>query len=311
MGGEAENIDVENQEELEVDGAEAAPAENELENEVDVVDLSEKDDEGEEEPALKKRNPIKDMRERIRDQNKELKAHRRETRETKEYVETLEKKLADINGGAAPSGGEPEVGAAPTLESCGYDQDAYQQQMLAWSRKQTTEVVQQSFQERESQAAQDAKSQEVDQKITGHYDRANKLAVGDFESAEDKAAEVLGADLVQGIQATADNSELVVYYLGKNPDKARELREIFDRSPGEFTFKLGKMAANLSLKPRSSNAPDPDIPVPGGGGVIATAKERQWMRKLDEAYDKQDINLARQVRREAEANGVKLPYNQA
>lgn len=93
-----------------------------------------------------------------------------------------------------------------------------------------------------------------------HYERATKLGVKNFEDVEDKAIDIIGKDSVNFIIDNSDSSHLVTYYLGKNPREAENLRALVETNPLKAVVQIGRLEAELSVKPstKSQIAPDPD-----------------------------------------------------
>jgi hypothetical protein len=92
----------------------------------------------------------------------------------------------------------------------------------------------------------------------------------------------------------ADNPALVVYALGKNPKKAKELSSIAD--PVKFAFAVAKLEKELKVMPRKS-APAPERVVqttgPKSGAVDSTLE-----RLRAEAEKTGDYNKVMQYKRQ-------------
>ena len=57
--------------------------------------------------------------------------------------------------------------------------------------------------------------------------------------------------------ATTDKSQVLLYYLGKNPAKAEELRALSLTNPIGCVMEIGRLEEKLKVKPRHSPAPSP------------------------------------------------------
>jgi len=255
--------------------------------------------EGEEsqEAVKSPKNPVRDMRKRIKEQNRENSALREEVNVLKQAMQS----------GGTPRVEEPKVVVPterPTLASTNYDTGEYELQMEAYMAG----GVERAIDKRLINAKQQDNNKADESSIAEHYKRATDLNVGDYEEMEDKAIEALGVDIVQSLQTTVDQSEMLIYYLGKNPKKAAEIRSTFDRNPAKATFELGTLAAKLTLKPRGDKIPAPDDPLGGGGGGV-NPHYNKYFKMLQKAYDDGDLDTARKVRTEAKDKGVELPYN--
>jgi hypothetical protein len=302
MGDEAQ---LEIQPNAELDTPEVIP---EIEGEVVVV----LEGQGEEElaPQPPKRNPVRDLRNRVKEQNRENSTL---SKENKRLAEALE--LASQQQPAPPIRERQQPISAvveqPTMESCGYDASKFQTEYSIWNDAQLDIKLDERLGGRERREQESTATQANENLISKHYERATDFKVGDYEQMEDIAVDILGVDVVQAIQTTVDNSEVLLYHLGSNKDKAAALAALFKSSPGKATLELGKLSGNLTLRPKNGKgAPDPDMPVRGGGGAINATLLAKYQKQLDKAYDGPDpIAAARAVRAAAEEAGVPLAYN--
>jgi len=151
---------------------------------------------------------------------------------------------------------------------------------------------------------------DLERKQTKHYERANVLGAKDFEETEDKAIERLGNDTVNQLIRNFDKSELILYYLGKNPGKAEEIAQLIKTNPIMGVAELGRMEARLSAKPKSTTEPTPDPDEELSGGSPAAGKSNKFQRKLDKAReDAQDgasgrMQAIANIKKEAKEAGV-------
>jgi hypothetical protein len=82
----------------------------------------------------------------------------------------------------------------------------------------------------------------------------------------------------------SDQAADLTYYLGKNPDQARQLSVLFARNPVAAAMQLGRIEASLSRpKPRTqTQAPEPVTPVRGAAranpnpATMSATEYRQW-----------------------------------
>lgn len=151
-----------------------------------------------------------------------------------------------------------ELGAKPTLESCDYDEAVLESQMSSWfERKREHEEVEQG-----KQAEQKKHTDAWNSKLEDYGTAKTNLKVKDFDEAEEvvltNLSETQQAIIVNG----ADNSALLVYALGKNPVKAKELSLIKD--PVKFAFAVAKMETTLKVNKRKA-PPKPETKVSGTG----------------------------------------------
>jgi len=153
-------------------------------------------------------------------------------------------------------------------------------------------------------------NRELEQKQTKHYERASVLGAKDFEETEDAAIAILGNDFANQVIDNFKKSELILYYLGKNPAKAEELARLIKERPVMAVAELGRMEARLSAKPKSNSEPTPDPDEELQGGSPAAAKTNKYQKRIDAAREAaQDGGSGRMqaiadIKKEAAAAGV-------
>jgi desulfoferrodoxin (superoxide reductase-like protein) len=101
-----------------------------------------------------------------------------------------------------------------------------------------------------------------------------ELRVKDFEDAEAIAQELFSVTQQGVVLQGADNPALVIYALGKNPKKAKELSDIKD--PVKFAFAVAKLEKELKVTNRRA-APPPERVLSGTGrssGAVDSTLER-------------------------------------
>ena len=92
----------------------------------------------------------------------------------------------------------------------------------------------------------------------------SELKVSDFEDAEEVVASLFSVTQRGIIINGSDSHALMVYAIGKNPAKAKELAAITD--PVKFCFAVAKMETQLKVTPRKL-APPPERRIGGTSGV--------------------------------------------
>ena len=244
-------------EEAELDGEveEDEPSEAEAEDEADVVvtiDGEAPDPEDEEEA----RAP-----EWVRDLRKQY-------REEKKRAKELEQKLERMQQGQAPA--RQPLGQKPTLESADYDTERYETELASWYEKKRQHDEQQA----NIQAEQRSVQKEWEGKLESYHSSKADLKVRDYETAEDVVQDTLSVMQQGMIVQGAENPALVVYALGKNPKKAKELSSIVD--PVKFAFAVAKLETNLKVTKRKASA-KPEKKISGTGrpsGSVDNTLER-------------------------------------
>jgi hypothetical protein len=162
------------------------------------------------------------------------------------------------------------LGPKPKLEDHDYDSEKYEQALDAWhERKQQANEVN-ARQEAEVMNQQKAWQAKLD----GYGKAKAELRVKDYEDAEAVAQEVFSITQQGVVLQGADNPALVIYALGKNPKKAKELADIKD--PVKFAFAVAKLEKELKVTNRKA-APPPEGTVRGTGrvsGAVDSTLER-------------------------------------
>ena len=230
---EAEEVEAEAEEaEVEAEADEDGETEAEAEDESVVVTIAgetppqEDDEENDRAPEW-----VRDLRNQYRE----------ESRRNRE----LEEKLAAASGGSSEA---VQLAEKPTLEKADYDTDRYEQELAAWyEQKRKYDEVEAS-----KQAEQQAVEQEWKQKLEGYQSAKADLKVRDFEDAEDTVQETLSTTQQGMILQGAENPALLVYALGKNPKKAKELASLTD--PVKFAFAVAKLETNLKVTKRKASS---------------------------------------------------------
>lgn len=167
--------------------------------------------------------------------------------------------------GAAPRA--VELGKKPTLEAVDYDTDRYEKELAAWYERKR------SYDEAEAarRAEHEGVEREWKQKLEGYQSAKAGLKVRDYEDAEEVVQDNLSVTQQGMILQGAENPALLVYALGKNPQRAKELASIKD--PVKFAFAVAKLETQLKVTSRKATSkPEPKISGTGrpSGAVDST-----------------------------------------
>jgi len=163
-----------------------------------------------------------------------------------------------------------QLGPKPTLEGCDYDAEKYEAELTKWyeQKRQADEAA--------AKAEAEAKSQQEawQAKLNAYGKAKTELKVKDFDDAEGVVQETLSSTQQGIILQGAENPALLVYALGKNPKKAKELASITD--PVKYAFAVAKLETQLKVTNRKA-APPPEKTVRGTGptsGAVDSQLER-------------------------------------
>jgi hypothetical protein len=223
-----------------------------------------KDDEDEVLVSIGEESPPQSEEPRAPEWVREL---RKQNREKERRIRELEAKLQTTT----QTENKPVVlGAKPKLEDHDYDTDKFEAALSDWyERKRATDQEAEKARQAE-QAQRDAWQSRLDS-----YGKARaELKVRDFEDAESTVQELLDVTQQGIVVQGADNPALVIYALGKNPKKAKELADIKD--PVKFAFTVAKLEKELKVTNRKA-APPPERTVQGTGrvsGAVDSTLER-------------------------------------
>ena len=171
---------------------------------------------------------------------------RKQYREEKRRAKELEQRLAQVEQRNTP--GVAPLGQKPTLEKADYDTDRYERELTAWYEKKRRHDDREAATKSEHQAVQ----KEWERKLEGYQGAKASLKVRDFEFAEDVVQDTLSVMQQGMIVQGADNPALVVYALGKNPKKAKEIASITD--PVKFAFAVAKLETQLKISNRKAQS---------------------------------------------------------
>lgn len=204
---------------------------------------------------------------------KELrKSHRELQRQVREFEarERAAQQERDIAQGV------PVLGAKPKLEDHDYDTTAYETALEEWYRRK--EAVDDAKRKRDEALAEERRVWES--RLEGYAKQRATLKVRDYDEAESAVQEALSVTQQGVILQGAENPALVVYALGKNPKRAKELASITD--PVRFAFAVAKLESQLKVTPRSK-PPAPETTVPVGTAPVSGATDSTLERLREEA----------------------------
>lgn len=192
---------------------------------------------------------VTDLRKSYREKDKELRELRRQLEQVQSRpAEQQPQQLADV------------IPPKPTLESCDYDEEAFETALTDWHEKKGRAEQSKQQQERQQQEYQ----QRFQQRVEAHKQRAAKLPVKDYQEMEDIVrAEVPDLHKEILIHCADEGSELIAYGLGKSQQLRQ--RVAAETDPIRAAFLLGQISKQVSLAPKPKKAIKPEPEVRGGG----------------------------------------------
>ena len=168
-----------------------------------------------------------------------VKKVRQRNRELERELKEVKKKLTEIS---QPR--EAELGDKPTLQSYDYDTEKYEQALTSWyDRKRKADEQAAKVKEETEQA-----ENEWRERVTAYQQAKTSFKAQDFNDVEAVVLDLLSATQQGIIVHGATDPVLVVYALGKNEDKAKELAAIKD--PVKFAFAIAKLEGQLKVSTR-------------------------------------------------------------
>lgn len=191
----------------------------------------------------------------VKELRKGFKETQKENRDLRRQLEQIQSKPAEAQ--------QPQsdvIPPKPTLESCEYDEAAFEQAMTDWHEKKGRAEQVKQQQQRQQQELQ----QRLTERLTKHQERAAKLPVKDYREMEDIVRQeipVIQQEIL--IHAADEGSELVAYALGKNQQLRQ--RVAAETDPIRAAFLLGQISQQVKLAPKPKKAIKPEPEVRGGG----------------------------------------------
>jgi hypothetical protein len=170
----------------------------------------------------------------------------------------------------------PTLGAKPKLEDHDYDTDRYEAALESWYKQK--DAVESARRQQQQQAEEQQRTWQS--KLDGYAKAKTELKVRDYEDAEHTVQQALNVTQQGVVLQGAENPALVVYALGKNPKKAKELAAITD--PVKFAFAVAKLEAQLKVTPRTK-PPAPERSLPAGTAPVSGTSDSTLDRLREEA----------------------------
>lgn len=185
------------------------------------------------------------------------------------------------------------LGQKPSLESCDYDAEKFEQELGSYyeRKRKADEANAKAEQEQENQRKQ------WQSRLESYAEKKSALKVKDFDDAESTVKDHLSPIQQSVVVNGADNPALVVYAIGKNPSKAKELAAITD--PVKFAFAVAKLETQLKVTNRAQ-VPPPEKVV-RGNVAGAAAVDSQLNKLIEEAQRTGDSSKVRAYRQSQRA----------
>ena len=190
---------------------------------------------------------------------------RKKEREARKRIKELEAQVQQ----AKPTDKPIEVGPKPKLADFDYDEDDFESAVEQWHERKRQVEQQQAAKQAEEEKAKQA----WQAKMQSYEERRLNVAskVRDFEEVEEAAKDKLTATQQGILIHAAENPELILYHLGKNPKKAQELSEITD--PIQFAFAAAKLDSQMKIQTRKPST-QPERKPSGSAGLSGVVDQK-------------------------------------
>lgn len=246
-------------------------------NAVSVDDDADDDDGDEVVISIGEESPPQEEEQRAPEWVREL---RKANREKERKIRELEAKL---NSTAATETKPVALGPKPTLESCDYDSEEYENKLAVWyEQKREADAA-----EAEAIAKRDAEAKAWQDKLDSYAKARASLKVRDYEDAEAFALDTFNVTQQGIVLQGSDNPALIIYALGKSQKRAKELASITD--PVKFAFAVAKLETQLKVTNRKAAAA-PERTITSGGGRISGSVDSTLERLREEALKTGDLS---------------------
>lgn len=212
-----------------------------------------------------------------------VKELRKETRELKKRNRELEQAVAARQAAEVPK--VDDVGPEPDLADDGidFDKDVFKQKWAAWNERKRKADETAAKKRAEQEAAQAA----WNAKLASYQAAKASLKVSDFDDAEHAVTSTMDATQ-QAILLKLPKPELMVYAVGKNPAKLKELAAIKD--PIDFAFAAAKLETQLKVQPRKAPpAPETKVRNTAGGAVAVDNTLSKLQAEADRTGDRSKV----------------------
>jgi len=204
---------------------------------------------------------------------------RKSNREKERKIRELEAKLNTTATETKPVA----LSAKPTLESCDYDSDEYEQKLAEWyEQKREYDAAEASV-----AAQRDAEAKAWQDKLDSYAKAKASLKVRDYDEAEATALDTFDVTQQGIVLQGSDNPALLIYAIGRNAKRAKELASIND--PVKFAFAVAKLETQLKVTNRKA-ATAPERTINSGGGRLSGAIDSTLERLRAEALKTGDLS---------------------
>jgi hypothetical protein len=197
---------------------------------------------------------------------------RKSNREKERKIRELEARLSAPVAETKPA----TLGKKPSLEECDYDADEYEKKLADWYEDKRVFDTEQA----KAESQRDAETKSWQAKLDSYAKAKASLKVRDYDDAEAFALDTFNITQQGIVLQGSEQPALVIYALGKNQKRAKELSSITD--PVKFAFAIAKLETQLKVSNRQATT-SPERTITSGGGRISGAIDHTLERLREEA----------------------------
>lgn len=212
----------------------------------------------------------------------------------------LERENRDLKAKVSAANGMENAPAIlpkkPRLDDDGidYDQDKYEAELDAWYAKKKDFDDKQ----RENEEAEAEKQKSFNAKLESYNQAREKIRVPDFEDAEGNLINALDRTQQGIIIDACENPALLVYALGRNQGKLKELAAI--KNPVQFAYAVSKLENTMKVTKKTAAAEVEKMP-PSFGGKSVSSADKNLDRLRAEAEKTGDYSKVMQYKKQLKA----------
>lgn len=248
---EMEPEDIGEPEQLEQEQAEASDEQTEETEEL-VIALDEPQEEEEQAP-----NWVKELR--------------RKNREDQKRIRELEAKL---NGQSTPQQSN-QPPKKPKIEEFDYDADEFEKAMDKYVDAKSAYDREQDRQ----RAIQEESEKEWGKVVNAYESGKTKFPADKMKEAEEEVVSVLPMPRRAMLMDAAEDSTLLTFALGTNPETLRKLAAI--KSDAKYIAQLARIEMNIKAQPKNKTAPPPERTISGSGKTPGASSSNLDRLKAD------------------------------
>jgi hypothetical protein len=187
-----------------------------------------------------------------------------------------------------------EVGDKPTLETCEFDTDKFEQEYEAWQARK----AQADRQNAEALKAQQQQQEAWNTRVAEVGKQFTDLKAKDLPRALEEVQSAFNETQQAVLTWAPKNSAAVTLYLGRNPAKAAELAKI--SNPIALAGELGRLEGKLTVT-NKRNAPPPPEQIVRGSAPLSAPVDKHLERLEAEAARSGDRTKVVQYKRQLKA----------